>query len=77
METDDGKGQDNLVGIWVDPDFNINLEAFYYARVLEVPSKRWSTYDQEKFGVSLDPEIPTFIRERAYSSPIWFEPNRK
>ena len=77
METYDGKGQDNFVGIWRDPDFNINQEAFYYARVLEVPSKRWSTYDQEKFGVSLDPEIPTFIRERAYSSPIWFEPNRK
>ena len=77
METYDGKGQDNFVGIWSDPDFNINQEAFYYARVLEVPSKRWSTYDQERFGVSLDPEIPTFIRERAYSSPIWFEPNRK
>ena len=77
METYDGKGQDNFVGIWGDPDFNINQEAFYYARVLEVPSKRWSTYDQERFGVSLDPEIPTFIRERAYSSPIWFEPNRK
>ena len=76
-ETYDGKGRDNFVGIWRDPDFNINQEAFYYARVLEVPSKRWSTYDQEKFGVSLDPEIPTFIRERAYSSPIWFEPNRK
>ena len=77
METYDGKGQDYFVGIWHDPDFNINQEAFYYARVLEVPSKRWSTYDQEKFGVSLDPVIPTFIRERAYSSPIWFEPNRK
>lgn len=76
-ETLDGKGQDNFVGIWDDPDFNINQEAFYYARVLEVPSKRWSTYDQDRFGVSLDPEIPTFIRERAYSSPIWFEPNRK
>ena len=77
METLDGKGQDNFVGIWDDPDFNINQEAFYYARVLEVPSKRWSTYDQDRFGVSLDPEIPTFIRERAYSSPIWFERNRK
>lgn len=77
METLDGKGQDNFVGIWDDPDFNINQEAFYYARVLEVPSKRWSTYDQDRFGVSLDPEIPILIRERAYSSPIWFEPNRK
>ena len=77
METLDGKGQDNFVGIWDDPDFNINQEVFYYARVLEVPSKRWSTYDQDRFGVSLDPEIPTFIRERAYSSPIWFERNRK
>ena len=76
-ETADGKGQDTFVGIWVDPDFNINQEAFYYARVLEVPSKRWSTYDQERFGVSLNEEIPTFIRERAYSSPIWFEPRRK
>ena len=77
METLDGKGQDNFVGIWDDPDFNINQEAFYYARVLEVPSKRWSTYDQDRFGISLNPEIPILIRERAYSSPIWFEPNRK
>lgn len=77
MESADGKGQDTFVGIWDDPDFNINQEAFYYARVLEVPSKRWSTYDQERFGVSLNEEIPTFIRERAYSSPIWFEPGRK
>ena len=76
-ETLDGKGQDNFVGIWDDPDFNINQEAFYYARVLEVPSKRWSTYDQDRFGISLNPEIPILIRERAYSSPIWFEPNRK
>ena len=77
MKTNDGKGQDNIVGIWDDPDFSINQKAFYYARVLEVPSKRWSTYDKERFGVSLDPEIPTLIRERAYSSPIWFEPSGK
>jgi len=76
MESADGMGQDNFVGIWYDQDFNINQEAFYYARVLEVPSKRWSTYDQERFGVSLDPVIPTLIRERAYSSPIWFEPKK-
>ena len=77
MESADGKGLDTFVGIWVDQDFKIDQEAFYYARVLEVPTKRWSTYDQERYDVSLDPEIPTFIRERAYSSPIWFEPNRK
>ncbi|ERL46538.1 Protein-export protein SecB [Candidatus Micropelagos thuwalensis] len=77
MESADGKGLDTFVGIWVDKDFKIDQEAFYYARVLEVPTKRWSTYDQERYDVSLDPEIPTLIRERAYSSPIWFEPNRK
>ena len=77
MESADGKGQDNFVGIWYDLNFNFNQEAFYYARVLEVPSKRWSTYDQERFGVSLDQEIPLFIRERAYSSPIWFKTSEK
>ena len=76
MESADGKGLDTFVGIWVDQDFKIDQEAFYYARVLEVPTKRWSTYDQERYDVSLDPEIPTFIRERAYSSPIWFEPKK-
>ena len=75
-ESADGKGLDTFVGIWVDQDFKIDQEVFYYARVLEVPTKRWSTYDQERYDVSLDPEIPTFIRERAYSSPIWFEPKK-
>ena len=75
-ESADGKGLDTFVGIWVDQDFKIDQEVFYYARVLEVPTKRWSTYDQERYDVSLDPEIPTYIRERAYSSPIWFEPKK-
>ena len=72
IESANGKGQESVFGIWVDQDFKINQEAFYYARVLEVPTKRWSTYDQERYDVSLAPEIPTLIRERAYSSPIWF-----
>ena len=71
IESANDKGQESVFGIWVDQDFKINKEAFYYARVLEVPTKRWSTYDKERYDVSLAPEIPTLIRERAYSSPIW------
>lgn len=76
-ESDDGSGDESFVAIWVDEDFKGDQQAFYYARVLEVPSKRWTTYDKERFGVGLSRQIPGYIRERAYSSPIWFTPGVK
>ena len=73
-ESETGNGTDSFFAIWVDDDFRNEQPAFYYARVLEVPSKRWTSFDKDRFGVLLDPQTPKNIRERAYSSPIWYSP---
>lgn len=61
--------------MWEDPDFEKNEFAFYYLRVLEIPTPRWSAYDAKFYGIKDVPaEIPMVIQERAYSSPIWYSP---
>ncbi len=59
---------------WVDPDFDANQKSFYYARVIEIPTPRWTAYDQVRFGIKMGPEVPMQIQERAYTSPIWYTP---
>lgn len=59
---------------WSDPDFNPNERAFYYVRVLEIPTPRWTTYDAKVFGVELPKDVPASIQDRAYTSPIWYTP---
>lgn len=63
-----------LEGVWRDPDFDPALPAFYYARVVEIPTPRWTTVDAARFGTPLPREVPAVIRERAYSSPVWYRP---
>ncbi|MBC6472021.1 MAG: DUF3604 domain-containing protein [Hormoscilla sp. GM102CHS1] len=67
-------GAAELSTVWRDPDFDPNQHAFYYARVIENPTCRWSTYDAIALGVNPPTEVPPFIRERAWSSPIWYNP---
>jgi len=67
-------GAAELATVWSDPDFNPAQKAFYYVRVLEIPTPRWSTYDAFRFGVDLPEGAPTSTQERAYSSPIWYTP---
>jgi len=67
-------GAAELGVVWTDPDFDASQKAFYYARVLEIPTPRWSTYDAFRFGVDLPKGIPTSTQERAYTSPIWYTP---
>lgn len=67
-------GAPELIGVWTDPDFDPAERAFYYGRVIEIPTPRWTTYDSKYFAVALDPKIPTSIQERAYTSPIWYTP---
>ena len=67
-------GAAELGVVWTDPDFDAKQKAFYYARVLEIPTPRWTTYDAFRFGVDLPKGIPTSTQERAYTSPIWYTP---
>ena len=60
---------------WSDPDFDPKERAFYYVRVIEIPTPRWTTYDAKFFGVELPKDVPTSIQERAFTSPIWYTPN--
>ncbi|MEP4486012.1 MAG: DUF3604 domain-containing protein [Halioglobus sp.] len=70
-----GSGARTLQTQWRDPDFNADQAAFYYVRVLENPSCRWSTYDALRLGIEPSEHAPATIQERAWSSPIWHTPN--
>ena len=59
---------------WEDPDFDPGESAFYYVRVLEIPSPRWTTYDAAFFGIDLPDNVPATTQDRAYTSPIWYTP---
>ncbi len=67
-------GDPELIAVWKDPDFDAKERAFYYARVIEIPTPRWTLYDAVRFGVKLSDETPTTTQERAYTSPIWYTP---
>lgn len=67
-------GDASLGVVWQDPDFDPNLSSFYYARVLEIPTPRWTTIDEEHFGEAAPEQSPKFGQERAYTSAIWYEP---
>ena len=67
-------GEPMLFAHWQDPDFDPAQRAFYYVRVLEIPTPRWTTHDAKFFGVDLPSDVPATIQERAYTSPIWYMP---
>lgn len=67
-------GEPFLQAFWRDPDFDRNQRAFYYVRVIEIPTPRWTTYDAKVFGVKIPEGIPASTQERAYTSPIWYSP---
>ncbi len=64
-----------LAGFWQDPDFDPSRRSFYYVRVIEIPTPRWTTFDAKFFGVDIPDEASTWIDERAYTSPIWYTPS--
>ncbi|RLD25815.1 MAG: hypothetical protein DRI70_06540 [Bacteroidetes bacterium] len=68
-------GAVELSKVWKDPNFDPTQEAFYYVRVIEIPTPRWTLYDKIRYGAELGDEIPLTTTERAYSSPIWYTPN--
>jgi hypothetical protein len=67
-------GAPELMTVWKDPDFDPEQRASYYARVLEIPTPRWTAYEAKRFGVTMSPEVPMITQERAYTSPIWYTP---
>ena len=68
-------GAVELKGTWTDPRFDPNLNAFYYVRVLEIPTPRWSMFDAKKLGIAHPPDLKKTLQERAYTSPIWYSPD--
>ena len=68
-------GAPELLTVWEDPDFDPKQSAFYYARVIEIPTPHWTAYDAKRFKVELPKEAPRVNQERAYTSPIWYTPN--
>ena len=68
-------GSPYLTAHWKDPAFDARQRAFYYVRVLEIPTPRWTTFDAKVFGVKLPTDVPASIQERAYTSPIWYSPS--
>ena len=67
-------GAVELKTVWTDPDFDPSLHAFYYARVLQIPTPRWTTYDAKSLGVPPPSNVPATIQDRAWTSPIWYTP---
>jgi hypothetical protein len=67
-------GASELITVWKDPDFDPSLRAFYYARVIEIPTPRWTAYEAKRYGITMSAEVPMTTQERAYTSPIWYTP---
>ena len=65
-----------LITVWKDPAFDPALKAFYYVRVIEIPTPRWTAYDARYYGIKMPPEVPMITQERAYTSPIWYTPGQ-
>jgi len=63
-----------LSTVWRDPQFDPQQQAFYYLRVLEIPTPRWIAYDVAYFDLEQSDDIPMTTQERAYTSPIWYRP---
>ena len=63
-----------LSAYWKDPAFDATQRAFYYVRVIQIPSPRWTAYDQKRFGIKMPDYVPMTVTDRAYTSPIWYSP---
>jgi hypothetical protein len=67
-------GAPELIAVWEDPDFDPDQRAFYYARVIEIPTPRWTAYEAKRFNIEMSDGVPMMTQERAYTSPIWYTP---
>ena len=67
-------GSPELIAVWEDPDFDPEQRAFYYTRIIEIPTPRWTAYEALRFDLDMPDHVPMTTTERAYSSPIWYTP---
>lgn len=67
-------GAPELIAVWKDPAFDPKQRAFYYARVIEIPTPRWTAYEAKRYGITMPDNVPMTTQERAYTSPIWYTP---
>jgi hypothetical protein len=67
-------GDPELIAVWTDPDFDPDQRAFYYARVMEIPTPRWTAYDAKRYELEMPDDVLMYLQERAYTSPIWYTP---
>jgi hypothetical protein len=67
-------GASEFLATWEDPDFDRGQSAFYYARVIEIPTPRWTAYEAARYTLQMSDEVPMITQERAYTSPIWYTP---
>jgi hypothetical protein len=67
-------GAPELISVWKDPQFDAKQRAFYYVRVIEIPTPRWTAYDAKRFGIKALPGTAMVLQERAYTAPIWYTP---
>jgi len=68
-------GDAELATVWTDPDFDGSERAFYYVRVIEIPTPRWTAFDKKFFNVEMPEKAVMAMQERAYTSPIWYTPS--
>ena len=69
-------GAPELITVWTDPDFDPKQHAFYYARVIEIPTPRWTAYEAKRFNIEMPQKVHMVTQERAYTSPIWYTPEK-
>ena len=69
-------GDPELLAVWQDPDFDPSQSSFYYARVIEIPTPRWTAYDARFYKLKMPENVPMTTTERAYTSPIWYNPGK-
>jgi len=67
-------GDPLLTAYWKDPQFDATQRAFYYVRVIQIPTPRWTAYDQKRYGIKMADNVPMTVTDRAYTSPIWYTP---
>jgi hypothetical protein len=67
-------GDSELIAVWEDPDFDPEEQAFYYARVIEIPTPRWTAYEAARYDIEMPSKVPMITQERAYTSPVWYTP---